>query len=327
MGVMKSDRIGYWRRVAKVYLTKDKGYLSFWHERPAVGDFEPRGLKGYYMTFADKARYAGPRDKDGIILFDYFFDIGRQYNPLAIAQYGLGHYNLYLKSGRPENLAEARRHADWLVDHLEENERGLHVWQHHFRWHYKQYLAPGWYSAHSQGTGISLLARMYRETNDGRYREATVKAFPSLDTLIEGGGVKFVDAEGNPWLEEYLIEPPTHILNGFLWALWGVWDYHLLTGDENALRLWNDCLGTLKKNLPRYDAGFWSLYDLSKQGLRMIASSFYHSLHIVQLQATSRLTGDPVFESFARRFENYRRSWWKRSLALIYKVAFKLIYF
>ena len=41
-------------------------------EEIAVND-----IKGpYYMTFRDKADYGGPKDKDGVILFDYYFDIG-----------------------------------------------------------------------------------------------------------------------------------------------------------------------------------------------------------------------------------------------------------
>ena len=108
-------RLNYFRRILKVYLTRDKGYLSFWHERPAVGDFNPRELRGYYMTFADKAAYQGPKDERGVILFDYFFDIGRQYNPLAIAQYGLGNWNRYLLTRDQKYLEEAKKLGDAMI--------------------------------------------------------------------------------------------------------------------------------------------------------------------------------------------------------------------
>lgn len=110
-----SDRLNYFRRIFKVYFNKKSSYLTFWHERPAVSEnITPDKLGVYYMTFEDKADYAGPKDKNGVILFDYFFDIGRQYNPLAIAQYGLGHYNLYLKTGDKKHMEIAKTQADRL---------------------------------------------------------------------------------------------------------------------------------------------------------------------------------------------------------------------
>lgn len=325
---MIRDRINYFRRIFKVYLTPDKGYLSFWHEQPAVSErILSDSLGPYYMTFEDKAAYEGPKDEHGVILFDYYFDIGRQYNPLAVAQYGLGHYNLFLKTGNRSHLGIAKTQGDWLVENLEPNTKGLRVWKHKFRWHYKQYLAPGWYSAHSQGTGISLLGRLYKETGEKKYLEAAKSAFESLDVRMSAGGVKFVDEHGNIWLEEYLIDHPTHILNGFLWALWGVWDYYLLTGDARGSRLFGECIKTLRENLPRYDAKFWSLYDLSQQSMQMLASPFYHKLHIVQLRATFLITHNPIFDAYHVKFKRYAERRWNRSRAFVYKAVFKLFYF
>lgn len=320
-------RLNYFRRILKVYLTKDKGYLLFWHERPAVNDFNPGKLGAYYMTFTDKANYEGPKDENGVILFDYFFDIGRQYNPLAIAQYGLGNWNHYLATNDAKYLAVAKTQGGWLVANAEQNEKGLKVWKHKFPWHYKFPLAAGWYSGHSQGTGISLLARLYQETKDERYLRAAKEAFPALTADVADGGVVYRDSEGGVWLEEYLTPVSTHILNGYLWALWGVWDYWLLTGDSDARNLWNACVRTLEKNLSRYDLGFWSRYDLSRQLLPMVASPFYHSLHIVQLRATARILGSAVFEERARRWESYARNPWYRALALALKAGFKVLYF
>ena len=321
-------RLAYFRRIFKVYFTRDKGYLSFWHELPAVStDIKSDIIGPYYMTFADKVAYEGPKDNEGVILFDYFFDIGRQYNPLAVAQYGLGHYNLYLKTKNRENFEIAKKQANWLVKNLESNNYGFYVWKHKFRWHYKEYLEPGWYSAHSQGTGISLLARLYKETGDNIYLETAKKAFLSLDTVINEGGVKFIDTDGNVWLEEYIINSPTHILNGFLWALWGVWDYYLLTKEDRAFNLFNTCVQTLKKNLFSYDIGFWSLYDLSKQNFKMIASHFYHRLHIVQLRATFIISGENIFNDYSDKFTVYSKNKFYVFFALVYKAVFKIFYF
>ena len=81
------------------------------------------------------------------------------------------------------------------------------------------------------------------------------------------------------------------------------------------------------KNLKRYDVGFWSLYELSGTWLHMVASPFYHALHIVQLEIMHRLTNESVFSEFSQKWERYRRDRWRRAYALSYKAVFKLCYY
>jgi hypothetical protein len=141
------------------------------------------------------------------------------------------------------------------------------------------------------------------------------------------GGVAFTDASGDLWLEEYIVSPPTHILNGFIWALWGVHDYALATKDAAAQELFSRGVRTLLHNLDRYDLGFWSLYEHSGTRLPMVASRFYHQLHIVQLRVMHRLTGEEKFAQVADRWRGYARSRIARTRALCYKSAFKLCYY
>ena len=321
-------RFNYWRRIFRSYFFPKTSALNFWHERPtASADFKIGELGSYYMTFEDKAGYAGPRDADGIILLDYHGDIGQRHNPIAIAQYGLARLNRYLKSRQLEDLAEAKKHGDWLVSNLKKNSEGVEVWVHDFAWRYRENLPPGWYSALAQGSGISLLARLFEATKEVKYLETAKRAFSALKTPIKQGGVLYEDIEGNIWLEEYIVEPPTHILNGFLWTLWGVWDYWLLTKEESAYSLFKKCAKTLAVNLPRYDIGFWSLYDLSEQAMKMIASPFYHRLHIVQLGITARLTNELVFSEYAERWAGYEKNPVYRIISIVYKAVFKIFYF
>ena len=119
----------------------------------------------------------------------------------------------------------------------------------------------------------------------------------------------------------------THILNGFIWAAWGVYDYFLATRDSSAQELFARTVQTLTRNLDRYDLGFWSLYEQSGTRLPMVASPFYHQLHIVQLRVMHRLTGEDKFARVADRWESYGRSRSKRTRALCYKSAFKLCYY
>jgi hypothetical protein len=201
------------------------------------------------------------------------------------------------------------------------------VWNHKFDWEYRTPLKAPWYSALAQGQGISLLVRAHLETSRTAYLDAAQRAFASFLNTVDRGGVVYVDDNGQTWLEEYVVSPPTHILNGFIWATWGVYDYFLATGDSRAQHLFDQAVRTLSANLQHYDLGFWSLYEHSGTWLKMLASPFYHNLHIVQLEVLYRLTGESTFKKYAAQWDSYRQSRPKRTAALGYKMVFKLCYY
>jgi hypothetical protein len=279
------------------------------------------------MLFAEKADYRGAYDSAGVPQLDYHGHIGLQYNPIAIAQYGLGNYNLWRQSNDVARRQKFLRVADWLCAHLEPNAQGVSVWNHHFDWEYRDTLRAPWYSALAQGQGISLLVRAHKETADAKYLDVAQQAFVSFERPITQGGVAFTDEFGDLWFEEYLVSPPTHILNGFIWALWGVYDYWLSTQDSSTRDLFSRGVRTLLHHVAGYDLGFWSLYEQSGTRLPMVASNFYHRLHIVQLRIMRYLTGEELFSTTADRWETYIRSRSKRTRAVIYKAAFKLFYY
>jgi heparosan-N-sulfate-glucuronate 5-epimerase len=322
-----SRRLSYYRRIFHAYLLPEKSQLTFWHETPELNSSaELDHLGEYYMVFESKANYSGDHDTSGIPRLDYHGKIGLQYNPIAISQYGLGNYNLFSRTQDPLLRAKFIAASDWLVTNLAHNSHGVWVWNHHFDWEYRDTLKAPWYSGLAQGQGISLLVRAHRETGDGRYLETACRAFQSLTKAVEDGGVLFTDADG-VWIEEYIVNPPTHILNGCIWASWGIYDYFLCTQDPMARELFDKVAQTLAGNLDRFDIGFWSLYEQSGTRLKMIASPFYHRLHIVQLQVMHRLTGHEAFQLYANRWESYAQSGARRMAALCYKSAFKLCYY
>jgi hypothetical protein len=327
-GAIIGRRLNYYRRVFSAYLTPARSHLDFWHETPEVNEhLRSDELGEYYMVFGLKADYRGPFDGDGIPLLDYRGSIGRQYNPIAVAQYGLGNYNQFVRTADAERRRKFIAVADWLTANLSQNSAGLWVWHHYFDWDYRTTLKAPWYSALAQGQGISMLVRAHRETGRDEYLQAARLAFaPFLETLDQGG-VSFIDASGHRWFEEYIVSPPTHILNGFVWSLWGVYDYWLATGATDAETLVDQATSTLSENLEHFDAGFWSLYEQSGTRLRMMASPFYHRLHVVQLLIMYRLTGLEIFSHYAERWGGFQRSTPKRMAALAYKALFKLVYY
>lgn len=324
-----ASRFHYYRRISRAYLFPGTSQLTFWHENPEVNPYASiHHLGEFYMLFAKKADYGGPFDRSGIPLLDYHGRIGLQHNPIAIAQWGLGNYNLFCRRGDgDENRRKFFAACDWLCAHLEPNQFGLAVWNHHFDWEYRVRLKAPWYSGLAQGLGISLLVRAHRETGASKYLETAERAFPSFFKSTNEGGVSFTDSCGNVWFEEYIVSPPTHILNGFIWAAWGVYDYFLATQSSAARDLFHAAVETLRANLDRYDLGFWSLYEQSGTALPMIASPFYHRLHIVQLRVMHRITGHAEFLRTADKWETYARSYSKRTRALCCKSVFKLCYY
>jgi hypothetical protein len=279
------------------------------------------------MNFQGKAAYRGPFDAAGVPLLDYQGDIGRQYNPIAIAQYGLARFNSWCVTRGSDDERAWLAAAKWLERELTPNGAGIPVWMHHFNWPYRDLLRAPWYSGLAQGNGISLLLRAADATGEWRFAEAAHRAFEAFRLDVDYGGVLATDAAGSIWIEEYIVDPPSHILNGFIWALWGVYDYARLANSNAARELFDACAATLEQALPEYDTGRWSLYELPAGGPQMLASRYYHSLHIVQLRVLQRLTGIATFGVFADRWQRYLDSRMKRTRALVEKAAFKLLHY
>ena len=121
-------RLNYYRRISSAYLLPGKSQLTFWHDRPQENSGASIDQLGeYYMPFVEKAGYGGAHDVDGIPLLDYHGNIGLQYNPIAIAQWGLGNFNLFLRLRRHEHQEKTLAAADWLVKRLKKNAFGVPV--------------------------------------------------------------------------------------------------------------------------------------------------------------------------------------------------------
>lgn len=322
------EKLSYWKRILTVYLLPGKNPLSFWYETPEVNlrAFQDE-IGEYYMAFQGKAEYSGPFDENGIPLLDYRGDIGLQYNPIAISQFGLAHFNRYKRFGHSDSKETFLRVANWMVHSLEENEKGVPVWKHHFDWPYRERLIAPWYSGLAQGQGVSLLIRAAIETGETQYDSAIHSAFESFTLDTEKGGVMVRDKEGDLWIEEYIVNPPSHILNGFIWALWGVFDYCKWSGSSDSKIIFQECERTISKNLSRYDTGSWSMYELSDSNPPMLTSPYYHQLHVTQLRILHRMTSNTGFLDMANRWERFLRNPFYRGYALARKAWFKIRYY
>ena len=160
----------------------------------------------------------------------------------------------------------------------------------------------------AQGEGASLLTRLYLETGDERYADAARRAVAAMRCPAAEGGVQ-ARLDGAPWPEEYPTDPPSYVLNGGIFALWGLYDVGAALGDDEALaREFEQGADTLAGNLHRWDTGYWSRYDLFPHPVMNVASSFYHALHTSQLEAMNVIAPRPEFEATAAALRPLRGS-------------------
>jgi len=322
-------KFNYLKRIFSAYIIQKDSPISFWHSSNKISDnINVESLDIYYMEFFEKGNYRKYLDKDNIPMLNYYGDIGVQYNPIAISQFGLGNFNLYKKNKDKKNKELFIACSDWLVSNIRKNKKGVWVWMHNFDFEYKEILQSPWYSGLAQGQGISLLVRAYKETNERKYLDTAEKAYNSFLTTVENGGVTYISENQEKWIEEYITQYNTHILNGFIWAIWGVYDYWLLNpSDKNRLDLFHSFNKTILNNLDRYDNKFWSFYELSNNKIGMIASHFYHDLHINQLEIMYILTSEKKYLTYSKRWKKYQKSILNRTIALITKIISKIFYY
>ncbi|XP_061711746.1 D-glucuronyl C5-epimerase [Cydia pomonella] len=172
-------------------------------------------------------------------------------------------------------------------------------------------LRPGWHSAMSQGHGISLLARAFHRSGDAAYLRAAKKALYLLDVPSHAGGVKAMWMDKHVWYEEYPTKPPLFVLNGFIYTLLGLYDLHVIEGENSislAKKMFDDGMASLKTLLPLFDTGSGSFYDLRHFTLGVspnIARWDYHATHVNQLYLLAGLDDDPILINTAKRWEGY----------------------
>jgi hypothetical protein len=137
---------------------------------------------------------------------------------------------------------------------------------------------------------------------DSKCLDTAVRAIEPFRHDVADNGVTTYHDVG-PFYEEYPCKPPCHVLNGFIYAMWGLRDLAQQV-NADARQLWESGLKTLTAWLPRYDLGYWSLYHLPESP-RNPTTVAYHRLHINQLEVMYALTSEPIFKEYADRWRGY----------------------
>ena len=279
---------------------------SISHVNQGVGTCYSRtAVAGYYNDLTQKVT----RDDPDILVPRYFVDTGEEiYFSIGIFQYGLAAYDLFLTTHDEVYKNKLIACANWAID----NQQADGGWS---TFTYKNPEHP--YSSMAQGEGISMLLRAHMVTGEEPYLQGAHKAKEFMLRPIEQGGTTSYRGD-DVYLYEYTHDPL--VLNGWIFSLWGLYDYCKYTDDRDAERLLNQTMESLKKKLPLFDIKYWSKYD---DGNR-ICSPFYHKLHIAQLTVMYDLFGDEIYREYAEKWTGYQNKFWNPKIAFVQKALQKI---
>jgi D-glucuronyl C5-epimerase C-terminus. len=281
---------------------------SILHVNQGVGQsYVKDGIAGYYNDLTEKVLKDPHMNR--VDIPQVFTEKGEKIIfSIAVFQYGLGSYDLHLQTKEKLYFNKFRLMAEWAVDN--QDETGA--------WNTFSFIYPNNpYSAMAQGEGASLLIRAYKESGNTTFLEAARRAIEYMLLPIENGGTTMY-LGNDVFFKEFTHKPI--VLNGWIFALFGLYDYIKMSSDVQKLDILNKSIKTIEKMLPAFDNGYWSMYDEENK----ITSLFYHNLHIAQLNVLYDLFGIQAFDTFSKRWNDYRSKWFNRQKSFAVKAFQKL---
>ena len=229
-------------------------------------------------------------------------------HPVRYAQASFLYSNSYRVTKDPAYLTAAQNAAQKLVDiKVVVGDAWFYPYDFDFAVHgdTTETLKAPWYSAMAQGYALTAFVRLFEHTGEARWKTAADATFQALRHAPQPGlpWVSWVDADSNLWLEEYPRPQVTNsekVLNGHGFAAYGLYDYWNLTGDPEALRLFNGGSTTMERlilsefRVPNY-ASYYSLRH-------KVRSITYHQVHIDEFVKLYQLTRRPRYATAANAY-------------------------
>lgn len=260
-----------------------KNNTSWWKSRSAPAS-------GARLTF-----------EPSTLIFQYYVGQGLQFQPLGT----FGKANGLWSSKTFKNREVMQQ---MLADLMEVSVKrgGFTTWEYYFKFAGGR---PPWVSAMTQGTALQAMGRagstfegrrLGGVSRGSRYFDTGRKMLGLFKTLPPVGA--YAKAKGaGAWYLLYSFAPKYWVLNGFLQALIGLWDYSYFTGDEEARVLFEKGNKVALAYLPKFDTGKWSLYALNGER----ASASYHELQTGFLEGLCERTTIPEYCKYASLFAEY----------------------
>lgn len=233
------------------------------------------------------------------------------YNAVTVANAADNYYSKWKLNNDRYQLEMFKNCIDSLITNLKIkkfNGKEYGIWEYDYKWSYN--LVPPWISGLAQGLGVAVLSKAWFVFKDENYQRNSKLALSAFFVDVKNGGVTYKDSEDQWWFEEYVGQSATEsrALNGMIYSILGIIDYYKITNDPEALVLFEKGLASLKKNLSKYDAGWWSFYDI----LGTIAAKSYHILHIDLIKKLNTIVPDDQFLHTYRKWEKYKKHFFVR---------------
>ena len=290
-----------------------------------MGFFAPGAVRsGYHMDLRGVAGSYGP-PAEAEAWLDLLVARRQHVMPVTVLQLGLGAWQRSIDEQDPDSTGWARIArlvAEWAAVDIDGHGRFIH----HQPMPHTYRIPGGWHSAMAQGLGASLLVRCDLGGDAERVVRSLLEPQHGLISYTPDG----------PVLEEYPAEPRPHVLNGWMWALFGLYDVaHAgceLDDDvrANAREAFEAGVASLVAQLPEYETGRgWSTYDRYPHPIANVASPFYHRLHVQMLRATARLAPyDQLASELGATSDRWEQALGQplvRAAAVARKVGFRLV--
>ncbi|MEH0578793.1 D-glucuronyl C5-epimerase family protein [Streptomyces sp. B21-108] len=261
-------------------------------------------------TWANANLSAGTYHLNADGVYMKYTESGKSYDhPVGQIQFGLGCLTSYRVENDPTRkavfLQRAKAQADRLIAKRVET-RGAWYFPYPFDFTHAEhsgvvYKAP-WYSGMAQGESISLFAQL-AALEDGlsaddraRYKSAADGAFASLLRADNANPwVVNKDKAGYLWIQEYPFKTAgtgDYTYNGMIFAMFGIWDYFRLTGNELAAQLYDGACTTIARYFTLLRNPRWFSYYCQTH---RIPAHTYHHHHIALWQQLHWHTNSTVF--------------------------------
>ena len=222
-------------------------------------------------------------DDDGVV-YRWFPGKGFQFHPLA----NFGALNALVQSGDADGT---RRLADALLARGVPRGPALR-WEYYFRFGTG---IPPWTSGMAQAVAAQALSRASALLADPSLLQAAGRAFAAVPLAL------VQQLATGPWIKLYSFDREV-VLNAQLQSILSLQDYAQATNDPNAAGLAQQLTASAQALLPRFDTGYWSLYELGGA-----EASLDYQQYVTQLlvKLAQRNPDDPTWQDAATRFYAY----------------------